>query len=322
MKTVLVTGAAGFIGSKTSEVLLKRGYRVVAVDNFSDDLYDPKFKEEHVGSLVKDNNFILYRVDICDKESLRGIFDKEKPSFVVHLAAKANTRNAVENPRDYIEVNINGTLNIFELSKEFKIENIVIASSSSVYGNSDQIPWKEDEVADRPLSPYGMTKRSDEILAYTYHHNFGLNVTCLRYFNAYGENNRPDLVPYLWGMAILNDEEIEISGDGSRKRDYTYVEDIASGTIAAMEKPLGFEIINLGNSEPVSLKELLSVFEKVTGKTAKVKTRPLNKSSVESTYADISKARNLLGWEPTTSIEEGITKLVSWLTDNRLKKVL
>ncbi len=319
MKTVILTGGAGFIGSVVARKLLAKNYRVICIDNFTDDLYDPKLKENNISAFVDDKNFVLYRTDICNLEELKNIFEKEKPEFVVHLAAKANTRKAVGEPRSYIDVNIVGTLNILELSKDYKIENIIIASSSSVYGNSVQMPLTETEPADRALSPYGMTKRADEILAYTYHHNFGMNITCLRYFNAYGENNRPDLVPYIWGNLILDGEEIEISGDGSRSRDYTYIGDIANGTIRAMEKPLGFEVINLGNNRPVSLNELVQVFEKVTNQKAKVKSRPSNKASVESTCADISKAKKLLGWEPTTPIEEGIEKLIVWLRDYRAK---
>jgi UDP-glucuronate 4-epimerase len=305
MHTVLVTGAAGFIGSKLCEELLARGYRVVGVDNFSDDLYDPKFKEEHIQTLVSNPNFSLHREDICNLSSMRELFSKEKPKYVAHLAAKANTRKAVSSPQIYIDVNITGTLNILELSKEFGVENVVIASSSSVYGNSQRVPWREDDSADRPLSPYGQTKRSDEILAYTYHHNFKQNVTCLRYFNAYGEHNRPDLVPYLWSQALLRGEEIEMSGDGSRKRDYTYIG--------------GFEIINLGDSQPVSLKELLSTLEEVSGIKAAVKSRPSHPSSVESTYADITKAKELLDWEPKTDIKSGMSKLFVWVRDCRSK---
>lgn len=322
MQTVLVTGGAGFIGSKTCEALLHRGYRAVCVDSFASDLYDPALKETHIAPLSQDQNFSLYREDVCNKPKLKEIFEKEKPVYVVHLAAKANTRKAVSEPQSYIDANVSGTLNILELSREFGVQNITIASSSSVYGNSERVPWREDEPADKPLSPYGATKRADEILAYTYHHNFGLNITCLRYFNAYGENNRPDLVPYLWGMSMLKGDEIEISGDGSRSRDYTYIGDIVDGTIKAMEKPLGFEIINLGNNRSVSLKELLAVFESVTQTKAKVKSRPSNKSSVESTCADISKAKELLDWEPTTPIEDGVEKLVTWLRNERFKESL
>lgn len=319
MKTVILTGGAGFIGSVVARELLAKKYRVICVDNFTDDLYDPRYKEDNVSVFEDNKDFILYRTDICNLEELKNIFEKEKPQLVVHLAARANTRKAVGEPQSYIDVNIIGTLNILELSKDFKIENVVIASSSSVYGNSPSMPLSENDSADKPLSPYGMTKRADEILAFTYHHNFQMNITCLRYFNAYGENNRPDLVPYIWGNLILDGEEIEISGDGSRSRDYTYIGDIADGTIKAMEKPLGFEIINLGNSRPVSLKELVAVFEEVANTKALVKSRPSSKASVECTYADIKKAKKLLNWEPTTSIEQGIEKLITWLRDYRLK---
>ncbi|MCX6786440.1 MAG: GDP-mannose 4,6-dehydratase [Candidatus Kaiserbacteria bacterium] len=319
MKTVLVTGAAGFIGSNVSQTLLEEGYRVIGVDNF-DDTYNPQFKEKQIAPFLNNPNFVLERVDIRDLPALTAVFEAEKPSYVVHLAAKADTRDAVQNPRLYISVNIDGTLNVLELCKEFAVANLIIASSSSVYGNSPNVPWREDENADRPLSPYGATKRAVEHLAHTYHHNFGMNIVCLRYFNVYGENNRPGMVPYMWTEKLLKGEEIEISGDGSRKRDYTYIGDIVRGTILAMEKPLGFEVINLGNHTPASLNELLAVFEKVIGTKAKVKSRPSHGASVEVTYADVSKAKELLGWEPHTSLEDGIIRLVAWFRSNRLEK--
>ncbi|MFZ2769807.1 MAG: GDP-mannose 4,6-dehydratase [Minisyncoccia bacterium] len=318
MKTVLVTGGAGFIGSNLSGELLKRGYRVVCIDNF-DPLYDPRFKEGNIEPFRTNSNYVLYKSDIREFENLKDIFKKEKPTYVVHLAARPDTRDAVKNPWDYISVNIGGTLNVLEACKDSEIENLVMASSSSVYGNDPSMPWSESIKADKPLSPYGATKKTTELLAHSYQHNFGLNITCIRYFNAYGENNRPTMVPYIWTDAILNDKEIEISGDGSRSRDYTYIGDVVEGTILAMEKPLGFEVLNIGNSDPVSLNELLSVFEKVTGIKAKVKSRPSHKASVESTFADITKAKILLGWEPKTSIEDGIEKLVTWFRNNRLK---
>jgi UDP-glucuronate 4-epimerase len=319
METVLVTGAAGFIGSNLSQALLEEGYRVVGVDNF-DDTYDVKFKEEHIAKLTKNPNFELVRLDIRDKDAVQALFEKEHPDLVAHLAAKADTRAAVNDPFPYIENNIHGTLNIFEASCVAKVKNVVIASSSSVYGNSTEVPWKEDASADRPLSPYGATKRATELSAYAYHHNFGLNITCLRYFNAYGEHNRPNMVPYLWTEAILKGEEIILSGTGTRKRDYTYVGDTVKATVAALRMPLGYEVINIGNNQPVSLNELLKVFEKVIGVTAKVKIRPSHHASVEETYADITKAEKLLGWKPETSIEEGMTRLVSWFRANRFEE--
>ena len=319
MKTVLVTGAAGFIGSNLTKALLEKGYRVAGVDNF-DDTYDLRFKELNIAPFQDNANFKLERIDIRDEDALKTVFETEKPSYVVHLAGKADTRKAVQTPRLYTSVNIDGSLNILELCREYPVENLVIASSSSVYGNSSQVPFTEDQPADRPISPYGATKRAVEHLAHTYHHNFSMNIVCLRYFNAHGENNRPGMVPYVWAEKLLKGEDIEISGDGSRKRDYTYIGDIVRGTISAMEKPLGFEIVNLGNNTPISLNELLAIFEKVIGTKAKVNSRPSHGASVEVTYADITKAKKLLDWEPKVSLEEGITRLVAWFRANRLKE--
>lgn len=318
MKTVIVTGAAGFIGSNLASALLQQDYRVVGVDNF-DDAYRPVFKEENIAPFLANKNFVLSRTDICDTKKLREIFVRERPHYVAHLAAKTDTRDAVNVPEIYTKINIGGTLNILKLAQEFAVANLVIASSSSVYGNTPAVPWREDEVADRPLSPYGATKRAAEILAYTYHHNFHLNITCLRYFNVYGKNNRPNMVPYLWTEKMLKEEEIELSGDGSRRRDYTYITDVTRGTIFALEKPLGFEILNIGNSQPLSLKELLAVFETVIGRPARVRTRPSHQASVENTYADISRAGKLLGWKPEVPIAEGIENLVKWFRQHRLK---
>lgn len=317
METVLVTGAAGFIGSNLCRELLARGFRVVGVDNF-DDTYSRAFKETQIAPCVGNPNFELVELDICDRAKLTELAKRVTPLYIVHLAAKADTRKAVEDPFPYVDTNITGTLNVFDVGREVGIKNIVSASSSSVYGNDTEVPLKESASASHPISPYGATKRAGELFAYSYHHNFGLNITCLRFFNAYGENNRPNMVPYKWALALLRGEEIEMSGGGTRRRDYTYIDDIVAGTIAAMQKPLGYEIINLGNSSPLSLKELLAIFEKVIGSTAQVKERPSHKASVEETYADVSKAKQLLDWEPTTPIEEGILRLVAWVRANRL----
>lgn len=320
METVLITGGAGFIGSHVIRKLIDGGYRVVCVDNFND-VYDPSFKEENIAPLLAyPEVFKLERVDIREKEALKAVFEKEKPAYVVHLAALADTRNAVDVPGEYVDVNIMGTLNVLDLARDYKVKNVAMASSSSVYGNTPHFPWVESETADQPLSPYGATKRATELFAYAYHHNFGLNVTCLRYFNAYGENNRPGMVPYVWTNALLTGKEIEISGDGSRKRDYTYVGDVADATVKAMQKPLGYEVLNIGNSSPVSLNELLAVLEKATGKTATRKSRPSHSASVETTCADISKAKKLIGWEPKVTLEEGMGKLVAWFKENRVEK--
>lgn len=317
METVLVTGAAGFIGSNVVPALLDKNYRVVGVDNF-DDTYDLRFKESNIAPFVDNSNFVLARVDIRDERAMSALFEEHKPAYVVHLAAKADTRKAVDAPREYVSVNIDGTLNILELCRDYPVKNLAMASSSSVYGDSSQVPFTEDQAADRPLSPYGATKRATELLAHSYHHNFNMNITCLRFFNAHGENNRPGMVPYVWAEKLLHGEEIELSGGGSPKRDYTYIGDIVRGVILAMEKPLGFEVINLGNSSPASLSELLTIFEKILKVTAKVKVRPSNPASVEETYANIDKAKRLLGWQPEVSLEDGIMRLVAWYRANRL----
>lgn len=317
MKKVLVTGAAGFVGSHVAEKLLERGDIVVGIDNF-DDTYDRKFKEENLAVNAKSEGFNFIEGDICNQELIKSIFEREKPDSVLHLAARVDTRKAVDIPLDYIKVNIDGTIHLLDGAKNNNVSNFVFVSSSSVYGNSTKVPWSEESSADEPISPYGATKRAGELFAHSYHHNFDLNVTCLRYFNVYGERNRPTMVPYIWAEKILKGEEIEISGDGSRKRDYTYVGDIVNGTISAIDNPLQFEVINLGNNNPVSLNELLAVFEKVIGVKAKVKSRPSHKASVEETYADVRKAKKMFGWQPTTTIEEGVERLVTWFKGSRL----
>lgn len=317
MKKVLVTGAAGFVGSHVAEKLLERGDIVVGIDNF-DDTYDRKFKEENLAVNAKSEGFNFIEGDICNQELIKSIFEREKPDSVLHLAARVDTRKAVDIPLDYIKVNIDGTIHLLDGAKNNNVSNFVFVSSSSVYGNSTKVPWSEESSADEPISPYGATKRAGELFAHSYHHNFDLNVTCLRYFNVYGERNRPTMVPYIWAEKILKGEEIEISGDGSRKRDYTYVGDIVNGTISAIDNPLQFEVINLGNNNPVSLNELLAVFEKVIGVKAKVKSRPSHKASVEETYADVRKAKKMFGWQPTTTIEKGVERLVAWFKGSRL----
>jgi UDP-glucuronate 4-epimerase len=317
MKTVLVTGVAGFIGSNLVKILLDKGYRVVGVDNF-DDTYEKSFKEENIASFAHDARFEMAHLDICDRTALESLFKRTRPALVAHLAAKADARAAIADPDAYVSTNIHGTVNVFEAARSVHAENVVFASSSSVYGNDAQVPWSESASADRPLSPYGATKRAGEMLAHTYHHNFGMNITCLRYFNVYGEHNRPNMVPYLWTEALLHGKEIEMSGKGARKRDYTYVGDAIKATIIALERPLGYELINIGNHHPVSLMELLSLLEKATNSRVRIKERESHQGSVEKTFADISKAKTLLDWEPTTPIEEGVSRLVAWFRAKRL----
>jgi UDP-glucuronate 4-epimerase len=315
---ILVTGAAGFIGSHLAENLIAQGHTVIGVDNF-DDTYNPSFKEGNIANLEKNPAWSLRRIDLRDRVAVAELVMTEKPDAIAHLAAKADTRAAVSDPYPYVDNNINATLHLLDAARDAGITRFVLASSSSVYGNAEG-PWREAMAADMPLSPYGATKRATELFAHAYHHNFGMGITCLRYFNVYGERNRPNMVPYQWTKAILAGEELQISGDGSRKRDYTYVGDIVRGTIAAINRDaLGFEVVNLGNENPVSLKDLLSTIEAATGKTARVVSRESHKASVEVTWADVSKAKKLLGWEPETTLADGIEKLVAWYRSERLK---
>lgn len=317
MKTMLVTGAAGFIGSNLSRALLDGGHRVIGVDNF-DDTYDETFKREHIAGLLKNDAFTLVEMDICNREGLKRLFLQEKPEGVVHLAAKADTRQAVNDPYPYVDNNITGSLSVFDAARDAGVEHIVNVSSSSVYGNMPT-PWSEEHAADQPISPYGATKRAVELFAHAYYHNFKIPITSLRYFNVYGENNRPGMVPYKWAVALLRGEEIELSGTGTRRRDYTYVGDTVRATILALEKPSGYQVFNIGNNHPLSLSELLAVFERVIGVKAKVRTRESHQASVEDTYADITKATAELGWKPEMSIDDGIARLVDWVKDKRIK---
>lgn len=321
LKTILVTGGAGFIGSNFIETLLKRKAvgRVVCVDNL-DPFYNPAFKKENIKPFLKNEKFKFYKTDIRNFSELSKIFENEKPNFVVHLAAKANARASVKEPEEYQTVNIIGTLNLLELSRIHQIKKFIFISSSSVYGNIAKSPFSEMSTTDFPIAPYGASKKAGEVLAHTYAHNFSLPIACLRLFNAYGERQRPDLVLYKWVENILKGKPIEMSGTGKRARDFTHVSDIVRAIELSMKKSASnYEIFNIGNSKPVSLAKLLSHVEKVLGKKAVVINRPSHHSSVESTYADIRKAKKVLGWEPEIPMEEGIERFVQWLRKNRFK---
>jgi len=318
MDKVLVTGGAGFIGSACIRGLLAgTNFKVICIDNF-DATYERSFKEDNVAEFKDSDRFTLIEADVTDKATLEAVFKEHAPTHVLHLAAKADTRNAVTDPYPYVATNIIGTLNVLEMAVASGVKQVVAASSSSVYGNNPNVPWSERNHELNPISPYGVTKLCTEHLAYTYYKNHQLPVTMLRYFNAYGEGNRPGMVPYRWAQAMLTDQQIELSGDGSRRRDYTYIGDIVRATLTALTTPLGFEVINLGHSSPLSLRELLTLFETVTGKKAIVNSRASHPASVEDTYADTQKAKDLLGWAPEVSHQEGVARLVDWFRAHRL----
>jgi UDP-glucuronate 4-epimerase len=308
---VLITGGAGFIGSHVTDALLKRGDEVICLDNFND-YYDPKRKRRNVAPFVDLTGYRLCEGDIRSEDDLQVVFGTEKIDKVLHVAAMAGVRSSIKNPALYSAVNVTGTSNVLEMARRHEVSSFVFASSSSVYGARGQAPFREDEAVDHPISPYAATKRAAELLTYTYHHLYGLNCTSLRFFTVYGPKGRPDMAPYLFTRWIFEGKELTMFGDGSSRRDYTYIDDIVFGVIAALDADLPFEIVNLGNSQTVPLKEFISVVQDAAGKPARVvqvKTQP---GDVPLTSADIQKARQLLGYNPQTDIREGMDRFVDW----------
>lgn len=308
---ILVTGGAGFIGSHTIRKLLSLHYAVVCVDNFNS-YYDPKIKEHNILDFKKNKNFTLYKKDICDIGEMEKIFKKEKPDKIIHLAARAGVRPSIENPDLYFQTNVLGTLNLLKLSVQYHCQNFVYASSSSVYGSNKKIPFSEKDSTDNPISPYAASKKGAEELCYTYHYLYKLPISVLRFFTVYGPSGRPDMAPYLFVDAISKGRTITRFGKGNTKRDYTYIDDIVSGIISSLKKDFSFEIINLGNNKPVMLNKFISVIEKHLGKKAKIVEKPIPAGDVPITYADITKAKRLLGFRPKTTIEEGMGKFIKW----------
>lgn len=319
MKTYFVTGGAGFIGSSLSERLLEEGNKVVSIDNFCD-FYNPEIKEKNIKGLQTNSNYKLYRADIRDREELNKIFDENNIDIVIHLAAMAGVRPSIENPILYQEVNCMGTQNILEEMRLHNISNLVMASSSSVYGNCREVPFNEEMVVDYAISPYAATKKANEVMTHVYHKLYSMNVIMLRFFTVYGPRQRPDLAINKFTRLMLNDEEIPMFGDGTTSRDYTYIDDIVDGIIKACNYTLNnkevYEILNIGNSSPISLKEMINIIGKVLNKIPKIKQLPMQPGDVDRTYADITKAKKLLCYEPKTSFEDGIKKFIIWYKNN------
>ncbi len=313
MKQFLVTGCAGFIGWKVSQRLLEEGHRVVGIDNLND-YYDTRLKEYRLKDLLTYPNFKFYKLDIEDLHSLRKVFEENSFDCVINQAARAGVRYSIENPHVYFTTNVIGTLNLLELCKDYGTKKFVLASTSSLYAGQE-MPFREDLPVNTPISPYASSKKSAEVLCYTYHYLYGIDVSILRYFTVYGPAGRPDMSPFRFTKWIIEGKAIELFGDGSQRRDFTHVDDIAEGTIRAT-KSLGYEIINLGNNKPHSLLEMIELIEKYTGKRAKIERKEFHKADMKDTWADISKAKSLLGWEPRISLEEGIKGLVEWTIQN------
>ena len=316
MKTYLVTGGAGFIGSTLVERLLKENNKVVIIDNFCD-YYDPKLKEKNISSFINDKNIKLYRIDIRNIEEIRKVFEENRIDCVIHLAAMAGVRSSIETPILYQEVNCLGTQNILEEMKNNNIKQLIFASSSSVYGNRKKVPFKENMIEDFPISPYAATKRASEMMIHVYHKLYDINAIALRFFTVYGPKQRPDLAINKFTKLIEQDKEITMYGDGNTFRDYTYIDDIVAGIMKSInyvdKNNNVYEIINLGSSNPIKLKEMIEIIGKELNKKPKIKQIEMQPGDVEKTYADITKAKELLGYEPKTRFEEGIKKFIEYL---------
>lgn len=317
--TFFITGVAGFIGSSLAERLLKEGNKVVGIDNFCD-FYNPKIKESNIRKISLDEKFKLYRSDIRDRQAVNRIFTENDIDVVIHLAAMAGVRPSIENPILYQDVNCVGTQNILEEMKLNSVTNLVMASSSSVYGNCKTVPFKENMIVDFAISPYAATKKANEVMAHVYHKLFNFNVLMLRFFTVFGPKQRPDLAINKFTRLMLEDKEIPMFGDGTTSRDYTYIDDIVDGIMKSIKyvetNDNVYEILNLGNSTPVTLKEMINTISKVLGKNPKINQLPMQLGDVQRTYADISKAQKLIGYEPKISFEEGIQNFITWYREN------
>ena len=315
MDKILVTGGAGFIGSHVCDALLNKGKQVVCLDNFNN-YYSPKRKRKNIEHNLSNKSFFLEETDIRQLEKLKKVFEKHKITKVIHLAARAGVRASIKDPHIYEEVNVKGTLNLLELSRKFNIKNFVFGSSSSVYGLNKKLPFSEKARTDTQISPYALTKKTGEMLCHTYSKLYKLNITCLRFFTVYGPRGRPDMAPYLFTKLISEDKPIIRYGDGSSKRDYTYIEDVVQAILSASEKNYAYEIFNIGNSKTIELNKFISLIETLLGKKARIIQKDMPKEDIPITYADISKAKKYFGYNPKTNIEQGMKMFVDWFNKN------
>ncbi len=311
---IVVTGGAGFIGSHLVEALLQKGEDVCVVDDFND-FYDPSLKRENVAPFVQNPRFTLYETDIRDREAITKIIQDEAPDVICHLAARAGVRPSVSDPHLYEEVNCLGTLNIMEAVKKRGVENLVFASSSSVYGLNSKVPFSEDDPITAPASPYAATKRAGELMLHTYAHVYGVPITCLRFFTVYGERGRPDMAVAKFTRLVWEGRKVPVYGDGTQKRDFTYIGDILKGLVRSVYTPFRYEIINLGGSHPVELKRLVAIIEEKLGRKADTEYLPAVKGDVPQTFASVERAKRLLGYSPQVGLEEGVERYVKWFVE-------
>ena len=314
MAHYLVTGAAGFIGARTSEMLIGQGHTVVGIDNIND-AYDPRMKEYRLKKLQALPGFQFHRRDISERAVI-DLFKDEKIDAVINLAARAGVRYSVENPWAFLDSNVNGTLNMLEVCRQFGCKKFILASTSSIYGENPPYPTPETASSSEPMQPYAASKKGAEALAHSYHHLYDIDVTVLRFFTVYGPAGRPDLAMFRFVQWIIEGQPVRINGDGDQSRGFTYIDDIARGTIAAL-KPLGFEVINLGGHEVITINQLVEMIEELTGKSANVQYGPPNLADMFTNQADVTKARTLLGWEPRVNLREGLSNLIAWYNAER-----
>lgn len=311
MKKVIVTGGAGFIGSHLVEQLLQTGHDVTVIDELND-FYSPELKRQNLAEIEKSGKIRFHGNDICDLDRVDAIFAETRPDMVIHLAARAGVRPSLEQPLLYERVNVHGTMVLLEACRKYGVKKFVFASSSSIYGVANQVPFVESDTAALPISPYAATKIAGEKICYTYSHLYGIQIVCLRFFTVYGPRQRPDLAIRKFTEMIDRGAPIPVFGDGSSGRDYTFIADIVQGVMAAARLDTGFDVFNLGNAHPVNLNELIRTIEAAVGKKAKIQRQPMQPGDVPITYADISKAQRVLGYVPKTSFSEGIERVVEW----------
>jgi UDP-glucuronate 4-epimerase len=310
-RSIIVTGAAGFIGSHAAQALAKAGGRIIGIDNYCD-FYDRSWKEANLRCMAADPSIEVVEMDITDGPAISGLIARTKPSAIVHLAGMAGVRPSIQRPAYYAKVNIEGTAHLLQAAVENQVGKFVFASSSSVYGNQSKVPFSEEDRVDQPISPYAATKRGGELLCHTYWHLYRLPVFCLRFFTVFGPRQRPDLAIQKFTRLIDQGKPIEMFGDGSTSRDYTYVDDIVAGILAALDRCDRYRIYNLGGSDPITLKHLIAEIENALGKKAIIEQRPCQPGDVERTYADLARSRSELGFNPKTSIREGLRKFIAW----------
>lgn len=318
-ETILVTGGAGFIGSHLSERLIENGHKVVCLDNFND-YYKPAVKWDNISGLRQHTDYTLVEADILDVERLRRLFTEHEFDVVVHLAARAGVRPSIRQPLLYQKVNVEGTTNLLEMMREFRAGKFIFGSSSSVYGENLKVPFSEDDPVDHPISPYAATKKACELICYTYYHLYEIPITCLRFFTVYGPRQRPDMAIHKFARAIDSLDEITMYGDGKSRRDYTYITDIVDGICKSIEHCRRYHVYNLGESQTIDLLSLIHLIAKNLGKEPKIQRLPRQPGDVPITYADITRARNEIAYQPSVTIEQGIAKFTDWYKNNGVRQ--